>query len=87
MRKSIVLMTLAALTAALATGCASSGEAVPAGPLVPHVVSDYVVRPPLAKDVPLPPPKPFAPATVASQAPPQGNLAPVALSRPTRRDR
>ncbi len=80
MRKSIVLMTLAALTAALAMGCASSAEAVPAGALVPHVVSDYVVRRPLAKDVQ--PPPTVAAVDAPSEWPPQRALAPVALSRP-----
>jgi hypothetical protein len=83
MRKSIVLMTLAALTASLAVGCASSGEAAPAGPLFPHFPSDFLVRRPLETAVLVTPSRPVAPAATVSQAP-QRARAPVALSRPTR---
>jgi len=85
MRKSIVLVTLAALTAGLATGCASSGE-MPARPLIAHVPYDYVVRRPLETAV-LVPPKVPAPAATVSEAPPQRARMTVALSRPTRLDR
>ena len=78
MRKSIVLLTLAALTAVLATGCASA-EA-PAGTLFPHVASDYVVRPQLERALVQPPPAPTVLA-VASP-PPQRARATARLARP-----
>jgi hypothetical protein len=86
MRKSIVLMTLAALTAGFATGCASSGE-MPTRPLVAHVASDFVVRRPLGTEVLVMPAKVPAPVATVSQVPPQRARAAVALSRPTRLDR
>jgi multidrug efflux pump subunit AcrA (membrane-fusion protein) len=79
MRKSIVLLTLAALTAVLATGCASAGDA-PAGTLFPHVASDYVVRTQLERALVQPPPPPTVLA-VASPLP-QRARATARLARP-----
>ena len=85
MRKSIVLMTLAALTAGLAVGCASSGE-MPARPLFGHFASDYTVRRQLETAV-LTPPRAPAPAATVIQPSPQRARAKMALSRPSRFDR
>jgi hypothetical protein len=83
MRKSIVLMTLAALTAGLATGCASSGE-MSARPPIAHVQCDYVMRRPLECDYVV-----RQPLETAILVPPKVEVTPqraratVALSRPT----
>ncbi len=81
MRKSIVLVTLAALTAAFAMGCASSGEAVPSRPLLPYVASDYVVHSVPEREL-MPAPRVAAPLAPVSMAP-QRPRATALLARPT----
>jgi hypothetical protein len=79
MRKSIVLLTLAALTAGLATGCAPAGQ-VPTATYAPHVANDYVPRKPLVSAVILPT-TPAAPLAQEAQAAPRLRVA-ARLARP-----
>jgi hypothetical protein len=79
MRKSIVLLTLAVLTAGLAAGCAPAGQ-VPSATYAPRVATDYAPRQPLVSAVILST-KPAAPAAEDNQTLPRVRVA-ARLLRP-----